>query len=68
LAAVDPEWIVVSTGEPRPRFEAAVVAAVGARCRVVTTERSGAVLVRISRAGDVRVETMLGGECGAEVE
>lgn len=57
LAAVSPSIIVVSTRTPRPRFVALVRDVLGPATRVVLTGEAGAATVRITPAGEIRLET-----------
>ncbi|MCK4342604.1 MAG: ComEC/Rec2 family competence protein [Phycisphaerae bacterium] len=56
-AAVSPSVVVVSARELRPKLEAVVHETLGPGCRIIATGEAGAVVVRISTAGDLRIET-----------
>jgi len=58
LRAVNPEVIVVSAAHARPKFAALVREVLGPDCHVVLTHDCGAITVRITRAGEIAVETM----------
>lgn len=64
LAAVDPAVIIVSTARPRPRFEEVVRATLGEACRILSTESTGAVAVRVLPGGGIAVQTPFAGPVG----
>ncbi len=57
IAAVDPEVIIVSAARRRERFDELVIRTLGGDTPVHTTGEQGAVEVRISPDGALRVET-----------
>lgn len=61
LRAVHPSVIIVSSRTERPKFAAAVRAALGEGCRVVTTGTAGAVTLRIAPDGESALVAMLRG-------
>jgi competence protein ComEC len=57
LAAVNPEIIIVSAAEARPKFTAAVAQTLGPGCPVLNTAERGAVSVVLGQDGTLRLET-----------
>ncbi len=56
-AAVSPQVVIVSTRTPRPKLKTLVENTLGPAARGLLTGEVGAVTVRISPTGDLRVET-----------
>jgi ComEC/Rec2-related protein len=57
--AVSPAVVLVSTRTPRPKLERLVAERLGTGCRVLLTRDVGAVCVRVTPAGELRIETPL---------
>jgi len=58
-ASVNPQVVVVSAADERPRLVELIWQTLGARCAVVSTARPGAVCIHILPGGELRVETPL---------
>ncbi len=56
-AAVNPQVVIVSTADERPKLAALVDIALGADARLLSTARSGAVTVSVQPDGELRLET-----------
>ena len=56
-AAVNPQVVVASSAEERPKLAALVDSALGAEARLLSTARSGAVTVSVQPDGELRLET-----------
>jgi competence protein ComEC len=56
-AAVNPQVVVASSAEERPKLAALVDSALGAEAQLLSTARSGAVTVSVQPDGELRLET-----------
>jgi competence protein ComEC len=63
-AAVSPRVVIVSTRTPRPKAEVLVQDVLGPAARMVLTGQAGTVTVRITPAGELRIETPYAGGAG----